>query len=213
MCPRKPINSRSADGTTTPARRDRSIVRSIACDTRDGYAPHAMKKQVIALSLRTAARLPSIPDIQRQVKEGRLDAEPRLAIIDLEAMKHAYAFAIVTTHERWEVMEVLDALGLCPYIPAEHLVVSPKGKRQDLEHWRRWRARFAEAGTPLSAVIDNSEKGPGSVLWPLSNARDFDDVNLYYWPHAEVVNMQPMPGAIRIDRLSDTKEYWLATQA
>ena len=171
-----------------------------------------MSKHVIALSLRTAARLPSIPETQRQVKEGRLDAETRLAVADLEAMKHAYAFAIVTTHERWEVVEVLDALGLSPYCPAEHIVVSPKGKRQDLEHWRRWRAGFAEAGAPLVAVIDNSEKGPGSVLWPLSNARDFDDVNLYYWPYEDVVEVQPMPEAIRISGLSDTKEYLQATQ-
>ena len=89
-------------------------------------------------------------------------------------------------------------------------MVSPKGKRQDLEHWRRWRAGFAGAGAPLAAVIDNSEKGPASVLWPLSNARDFDDVNLYYWPYPDVVEVQPMPEAIRIDRLSDTKEYRLA---
>ena len=171
-----------------------------------------MSKQVIALSLRTAARLPSIPETQRQVKEGRLDATTRLAVADLEAMKDAFAFAIVTTHERWEVVEVLDALGLSPYCPAKHIIVSPKGKRQDLEHWRRWRAGFEEAGAPLVAVIDNSEKGPGSVLWPLSNAPDFDDVNLYYWPYADVVEVQPMPEAIRIDGLSDTKEYRLTTQ-
>ena len=171
-----------------------------------------MTKQVIALSLRTAAQLPSIPETQRQLAIGRLDAKTRLSIPDLEAMKDAYAFAIVTTHERWEVVEVLDALSLSPYCPAEHIVVSPKGKRQDLGHWRRWRAGFEDGGTPLAAVIDNSEKGPGSVLWPLSNAPDFDNVNLYFWPYDDFVEVPPMQQAIRINRLADTKEYQLATQ-
>lgn len=171
-----------------------------------------MARNSIALSLRTAARLPSIPETQRQLAEGRLDAECRLSIADLDAMQDAYLFAIVTTHERWEVVEVLDALGLAPYCPAEYIVVSPKGKRQDLEHWRRWRAGFDAAGAPLAAVIDHSEKGQGSVLWPLSHAPDFAGVNRYYWPYEGVVEAERMPEAIRIDRLSDTKEYRLATR-
>ena len=171
-----------------------------------------MTKQVIALSLRTAAQLPSIPETQRQLAIGRLDAKTRLCLDDLEKMKKTYSFAIVTTHERWEVVEVLEALGLSPYCPAEHIVVSPKGKRQDLSHWRRWRAGFEDQGTPLVAVIDNSGKGPGSVLWPLSNASDFSDTNLYYWPYEGTVEIEPMPEATRINGLTDTKEYELAMQ-
>ena len=172
-----------------------------------------MTRKSIALSLRTAARLPSIPETQRQLAEGRLDAESRLSIADLDAMRDAYVFAIVTTHERWETVQVLDALGLTPYCPAERIVIAPKGKRQDLEHWRRWRAGFEEAGAPLAAVIDHSEKGPGSVLWPLSLAPDFAGVNLYYWPYEGVEEAERMPEATRIAGLADTREYRLAAGA
>lgn len=172
-----------------------------------------MSRQSIALSMRTAAQLPSIPETQRQLAAGRLDAHSRLAIADLDAMRDAYVFAIVTTHERWEVVEVLAALGLSAYCPAERIVVAPKGKRQDLEHWRRWRAGLAAAGFPLAAVIDHSEQGPGSVLWPLSLAPDFAGVNLYYWPYQGVEEAAWMPEATRIERLSDTREYRLATGA
>lgn len=173
----------------------------------------AMTRKSIAMSLRTAAQLPSIPETQRQLSEGRLDAQSRLSIAELDAMRGAYVFAIVTTHERWEVVEVLDALGLPAYCPAERIVVAPKGKRQDPEHWRRWRAGLEAAGFPLAAVIDHSEKGPGSVLWPLSLAPDFAGVNLYYWPYEGVTEAERMPEATRIERLSDTREYRLATGA
>ena len=169
-----------------------------------------MSKQVIALSARAAAELPSIPETQRQLQEGYLDATTRLSIADLEAMKDSYLISIVTTHPRWEVIGVLEKLGLSPYCPAEHIIVAPKGKRQDVDHWRRWRAGFEAAGLPLAAVIDHTGEGSGSVVHALGTAPDFADVSLYFWPYD--ANDQTASTAIGIGGLSDTKEYRLATQ-
>ena len=169
-----------------------------------------MSKQVIALSARAAAQLPSIPETQRQLREGYLDATSRLSIADLEAMKDSYVISIVTTHPRWEVIGVLEKLGLSAYCPSEHIIVAPKGKRQDIDHWRRWRAGFEAAGLTLAAGHRPHGEGAGSVVHALGTASDFADVSLYYWPYD--ANDQTASTAIRIAGLADTKEYRLATR-
>ena len=160
-----------------------------------------MSQQIIALSARTAARLPSIPEINRQLLDGCLDAESRLPIEDLEIMHPQYLFAIVSTHERQELVSVLDTLGLTKYCPHEHIVVSPKGKRQSVECWRRWRDGFAAGGLPLAAVID-----VGGVIESLVQALDFDSVSKYLWPY-EAEEVAPIAGSATITSLRDTAEY------
>ncbi len=160
-----------------------------------------MGRQIIALSARTAARLPSIPEIKRQLAEGYLDAESRLPIDDLEVMHPHYLFAIVSTHDREELVGVLDKLGLTKYCPHEHIVVSPKGKRQSVDYWRQWRDGFADAGVPLAAVID-----VGGVIESLVQASDFDGVSKYLWPY-DSEEVAPISGSTMITSLRDTAEY------
>jgi hypothetical protein len=169
-----------------------------------------MVRKVIALSARAAAQLPSIPETQRQLKAGYLEGSTRIDIRELEVMKRDYVFAIVTTHDRWEVIEVLEKLGLSPYCPSDHIIVSPKGKRQDIDHWRRWRAQFEETGGLLAAVIDHTGSGNGSVVHALGTVPDFTNVNRYFWPYDS--DDRTSSNAIRIDRLSDTYEYKLSAK-
>jgi len=169
-----------------------------------------MARKVIALSARAAAQLPSIPETQRQLKAGYLEGSTRLDIRELEAMKRDYVFAIVTTHDRWEVVEVLAKLGLSPYCPSDHIIVSAKGERQNIDNWRRWRAEFEKAGGLLVAVIDHTGSGSGSVVHALGSVPDFENVNRYFWPYDS--DDRTPSTAMRIDRLSDTEEYQIATQ-
>ena len=164
-----------------------------------------MSRQTIALSARTAAKLPSIPEINRQLAEGNLDAESRLPVEDLEVMHSRYLFAIVSTHERGELVGVLDKLGLTKYCPHEHIVVSPKGQRQSIDHWREWRDGFVAADVPLAAVID-----VGGVIESLVQASDFDGVSKYLWPYA-ADDWQPIAGSTTITSLRDTAEYQQAS--
>ena len=160
-----------------------------------------MGRRTIALSARTAAQLPSIPEINAQLAAGRLQAESRLPVADLEVLHPHFDFAIVSTHEREELVQVLDALGLTKYCPHDSIVVSPKGERQNPDYWRRWREGFAAAGAPLAAVIDT-----GSVIEALVGDAAFDDVSKYVWPY-EPEDAAPVAGATVITSLRDMDEF------
>ena len=160
-----------------------------------------MPKRMIALSARTALKLPSIPEINRQLAAGYLDAESRLRIPDLQTMHSKYLFGIVSTHEREELVGVLDKLSLTTYCPIEYIVQSPKGKRQSIDYWRKWRDDFGVAGVPLGAVID-----VGAVIDTLVEASDFDHINKYLWPY-ESDEVEQIPGSTLITSLRDTSEY------